>query len=93
MEIVTTIIIAGAAVLQYLPHPIGYPFFAATDVPTTFADAPIGVALPPMSVPIDSVHARQSSNGWFVPARLLMIGSIVAANGMLSTNALAIAEI
>ena len=30
----------------------------ATAIPTTLADAPIGVALPPISVPSASVHAR-----------------------------------
>lgn len=31
-------------------------------MPTTFAEAPIGVALPPMSVPRASVHARNGSD-------------------------------
>ena len=43
--------------MQYLPQPTGCPAFAATDVPTTFALAPIGVAEPPMSVPIDSAYS------------------------------------
>ena len=38
IDISTAIIVAGTAVRQYFPQPIIYPFFAATDVPTTFAD-------------------------------------------------------
>ena len=57
MEIATTMIVAGAQYLQYFPHPMGYPSLEATEIPTTFADAPMGVALPPISVPMESVHA------------------------------------
>lgn len=60
------------------------------------AEAPIGVALPPMSVPRDSDHAStERYAGSRVPlaaASPLMTGTIVAANGMLSTMELAIAE-
>lgn len=62
-------------------------------MPTTFAEAPIGVALPPMSVPRASVHARTDKSAPEVTARLLMIGIIVAENGILSMIALATAEI
>ena len=44
--------VAGPEILQYLAQLIGCPDFAETEVPTTFALAPIGVALPPISVPI-----------------------------------------
>ena len=89
-----TIAVAGIADLQYLPQLTGCPAFETTDVPTTFADAPIGVALPPMSVPTESEYARVASSApGVVAARLLITGTIVAANGMLSTNALATAEI
>ena len=57
VQITKTKIVAGANRLQYFPQLIGYPSFAATEVPTTFADAPMGVALPPISVPIDNPHA------------------------------------
>ena len=55
-------------------------------VPTTLAEAPMGVPLPPMSVP----RARaQASGGSGIPAaaRLRITGIIVAAKGMLSTMA------
>ena len=58
VEIASTMMVAGAACLQYLPQVIIKPFFAATEVPTTFAEAPMGVAQPPMSVPIARLHAR-----------------------------------
>ena len=45
------------------------------------ADAPIGVALPPISVPSASVHARTDKSAPDAVARLLMIGIIVAENG------------
>ena len=49
---------AGASHMQYRPQLTGCPALAHIDVPTTFADAPIGVAHPPTSVPIESVQAR-----------------------------------
>ena len=45
-----TITVAGTKNLQYLTQLIICPDFAETEVPTTFALAPIGVALPPISV-------------------------------------------
>ena len=45
-------------------------FSDATAMPTTFAEAPIGVALPPMSVPRASVHARTDRSAPEVAARL-----------------------
>ena len=60
-------------------------------MPTTFADAPIGVAEPPISVPIESDHASVSRGTTLESPEIT--GIIVAANGILSTNALAIAEI
>ena len=83
-----TIIVAGADALQYFPQPILYPFLPATERPTTFAEAPIGVALPPTSVPIDNAHAIACKFPPDALARLLITGIIVAANGLLSTNAL-----
>lgn len=47
----TTITVAGTIFLRYGPHLITYPSLAAVAIPTTFADAPIGVALPPMLYP------------------------------------------
>ena len=55
---INTIIVAGTITLQYRPHLIICPFFAAVAMPTTLADAPIGVALPPISVPIANAHAN-----------------------------------
>ena len=75
-----------------MPHEIEYPFFFATEQPTTFADAPIGVAEPPMSVPSARHHASIGSGVPRVTARLLITGIIVAANGILPTNADAIPE-
>ena len=83
---------AGALILQYLPQPTGCPDFAETEVPTTFALAPMGVPLPPISVPIESAHAMVSSETPVVAESDLMIGIIVAAKGMLSMKALAIAD-
>ena len=83
---------AGTAFAQYVFHPTGYPAFPATEVPTTFALAPIGVALPPMSVPIDKDHVNVCKGTPAEIERLWITGIIVAANGMLSINALAIAE-
>ena len=60
-DIIITMTVAGTQYLQYFPQLIGCPFFAETDVPTTFADAPIGVAFPPMSVPRESVQASVGS--------------------------------
>ena len=77
--------------MQYFPHLIICPAFAAVAIPTTFADAPIGVALPPKSVPMANAHARIERSTPWAADRLLMIGIIVAAKGILSTNALAIA--
>ena len=93
MEIKTTMMVAGAAYLQYLPHPIGCPFFEDTEIPTTFAEAPIGVALPPISVPIASAQESVSKSTPCSADKLLITGIMVAANGILSTNALANAEI
>ena len=81
--------VAGAIAAQYLPQPIGCPALLATAVPTTLADAPIGVALPPISVPMESVNASTDKSIPCVAARLLITGIIVAANGMLSIKALA----
>ena len=89
MEIRITSTVAGAAYRQYFPQPIKCPFFAATEIPTTFAEAPIGVPQPPISVPIESAHARTERSMPPACARLRITGIIVAANGILSTNALA----
>ena len=84
--------VAGNAVLQYSPQPIGYPSFAATEVPTTLADAPMGVALPPISVARDNVQANVERSAPVTEARVLIIGIMVAAKGILSTTALQIAD-
>ena len=82
MDMVITIIVAGTETLQYLPQLIGWPSFWAIDVPTTFAEAPIGVALPPMSVPMARVHARTEGAAPVAADIDLMTGIIVAANGI-----------
>ena len=79
--------------LQYLPHLMMCPSFAAVAIPTTFAEAPIGVALPPISVPMASAQERTvMSIPCVVAARFVITGIMVAANGILSMNALATAE-
>ena len=55
--------------------------------------APMGVALPPKSVPMESVQASVESGMPSDADRLSMIGTIVAAKGMLSTKPLQMAEI
>ena len=60
MQIEITMKVAGALYLQYFPHVMGCPDLAESDVPTTFAEAPTGVVLPPMSVPSARVHASVS---------------------------------
>ena len=92
MEIVITKMVAGAITRQYRPQPMGWPLLAAMEVPTTLADAPIGVAFPPMSVPIARVHASTDRSIPSVAARLRITGIMVAAKGILSTNALATAD-
>jgi hypothetical protein len=54
----TAKIITGKAYLQNLLQEIGKPSFSAIAIPTTLAEAPIGVPLPPMSVPRANVQAR-----------------------------------
>ena len=87
-----TITVAGAMALQYLPHLMICPSFAAVAIPTTFAEAPMGVALPPISVPMANAQERTViSIPGVVAARLVITGIIVAANGILSMKALATA--
>ena len=52
----------------------------------------MGVALPPRSVPIDSVHARMPISIPSAAAIARITGIIVAANGILSTKALVMAD-
>lgn len=85
-------IVTGSMVLQYLPQPIMWPLCAAMDTPTTFAEAPMGVALPPMSVPQASVQESTDKSIPVVAARDSITGIMVAAKGILSTNALAMAD-
>lgn len=68
------------------------PCFAAAEIPTTLAEAPIGVALPPMSVPMDKAHASTGRLAFWVTDSFWMTGIMAAAKGMLSTNALATAD-
>ena len=65
---------------------------ADTEVPTTFALAPMGVALPPRSVPRDSAQASTPTSMPSTAAMERMTGIIVAAKGILSTKALVTAE-
>ena len=51
----------------------------------------MGVAFPPMSVPSASVHARMFTSIPSIDDMDFITGIIVAASGILSTNALAIA--
>ena len=57
-----TITVAGAMALQYLPHLMICPSFAAVAIPTTFAEAPMGVALPPISVPMANAGKNRDIN-------------------------------
>ena len=79
-------IIEGYATLQYVRQLIGYLFFSATATPTTLAEAPIGVPLPPMSVPNERDHAMGFNSRPVITERSLMRGAIVAAKGTLSTK-------
>ena len=79
------------AFLQYVPQLTGCPALATTDVPTTFALAPIGVALPPISVPMERAHVIVLRSTPVEPLNVWITGIMVAANGMLSTKADAIA--
>lgn len=92
IDIKITRIVAGTDTLQYSFQLIGCPCLAAIEVPTTLALAPIGVALPPISVPIAKVHDRMDKSTPVVLANVLITGIIVAANGMLSTKAEAKAD-
>ena len=65
---------------------------AATDVPTTLAEAPMGVALPPRSVPMDSAQASTCRSTPWVWAMAWITGTMVAEKGMLSTKALHTAD-
>jgi len=55
-----TIVVAGIAYFIYFPQLMGCPSLSAIAVPTTLAEAPIGVALPPISVPNASVQLSAS---------------------------------
>ena len=71
---------------------MGYPSLSAIAVLTTLAEAPMGVALPPMSVPKASA---QASGGKGIPALCdipAITGTMVAAKGILSIIADANAE-
>ena len=57
------------------------------EVPATLAEAPMGVALPPMSVPMERVQARVFRSAPMVADREVITGTMVAAKGMLSTKA------
>jgi hypothetical protein len=75
-----------------LPQLTGYPSLSAIAVPTTLADAPIGVPLPPISVPKAKAQANGGKLNPVVFARLLITGTIVAAKGILSIMAEAKAD-
>ena len=65
---------------------------AATEVPTTLAEAPMGVALPPRSVPMDSAHASRERSTPCDRDMDWITGTMVAEKGMLSTKALHTAD-
>jgi hypothetical protein len=84
--------IAGTAYVRYRPHPMGYPSRSDMAVPTTLAEAPMGVPLPPMSVPSASDHDMARGSNPRLCERLPTTGTIVAAKGMVSTNDDAMAD-
>ena len=63
--------------LQYLPQLMRNPCPEAMEIPTIFAEAPIGVALPPISVPIARDQARTGRAMPEAADRLLITGIIV----------------
>ena len=56
-------------------------------MPATLAEAPMGVAMPPMSVPLDMVQARVCRSIPMVSDRDRITGTITVAMGILSTKA------
>ena len=71
---------------------MGYPPLAEAEVPTTLALAPMGVALPPRSVPRESAQASTPMSMPSAAAMARITGIMVAAKGILSTKALVMAE-
>ena len=57
---------------------MGWPSRAAMAVPATLAEAPMGVALPPISVPMERVQARVFRSTPMVADRELITGTMVA---------------
>lgn len=84
--------VAGAAVRRYLPQLIGYPCLSAIAIPTTLAEAPIGVEFPPISVPSARVQAKTGKGIADSAERLAITGTMVAAKGILSTTPEATAD-
>ena len=70
---------------------MGAPSRAATATPVTLAEAPMGVAMPPMSVPLETVQVSVCRSIPRVSARESRTGTITAAMGTLSTKAEAMA--
>lgn len=71
-----------------------YPCCSATPAHTTFAEAPISVPLPPRHAPNANAQTK-GCNGKFnvlFSANEIAILTIIVVNGMLSTNADAIAD-
>ena len=59
---IITITVAGTIALQYLPHLMICPDFAAVATPTTFAEAPISVPFPPKQAPSDNAGKNRDFN-------------------------------
>ena len=67
------------------PQLIGKPSISVMSVATTLAEAPIGVALPPILIPSEIVQANVDRLRAGVSAMWLIPGTMMAARGMLST--------
>ena len=86
----------AAEMMQFSPTALRFmkaSFNAATDGLAGIQQLAGDATLPPISVPMASVQASTERSTPEAAARLLMTGTIVAAKGILSTKALAIAEI
>src|SRR4030043_906991 len=84
------IIVAGIASFSHFFHPIDWPLFSIVVYATTFAEAPIGVKLPPISRPNEVAQTIIDNAG--TPTNLIMPCSTYAierASGTLSITPLA----
>src|SRR5438093_11950479 len=95
----TVAIMNGKPALNHRLKLIEWPFFSLIPAAIIPALDPISVPLPPKFAPNDSAHQsglisklpqKDAMFGWALS--VLISGIIVAVNGMLSTNALAMAD-